>query len=344
MVSILLAQTSPYVHQISPFLVYPIRWYGLSYLAGIFAAWLLIRRICKVGKGTMKPEAVTDFIVFVALGMMIGGRLGYCIFYDRSLWGFTEEFPYWGVLAINNGGMASHGGIVGAIIGAWWYGRKHQQPLLFLVDLLAVSGPIGIFFGRIANFINGELYGRAVKDPNFALGVKFPTEITNWYYSQPEKYEALIAKLPSPTKFGYIQEYWTPDRIIEQTQKHNQVIIDAIAPLLTTRHPSQIYQALLEGLALFVIMFVIYRKPRKPGIVTFSFFIFYAIFRILAEFYRNPDVQIGYEAFGLTRGQWLSVPVIAVGIVGILWAKSRNVEALGGWQKLPELDAEAMQQ
>ncbi|QQE13419.1 prolipoprotein diacylglyceryl transferase [Planctomycetota bacterium] len=336
MIAELLAQADAYVHQISPFLVYPIRWYGLSYLAGIVAAWLLVRRICKVGKGTMEPEAVTDFIVFVALGMMIGGRLGYCLFYDRSLWGFTDSFPYWGVLAINNGGMASHGGIVGAMAGAWFYGRKHKQQLLYLVDLLAVSAPLGIFFGRIANFINGELYGRAVGNPKFPLGVKFPTEIVNWPEQDPEKYYQLMAKLPPATDFGYVDSQWTIHRIIEQTQKHNQVIIDLIAPMLTTRHPSQIYQALLEGLSLFVILFLIYKKPRKPGVITFNFFIFYGIFRVIAEFYRNPDIQIGYEAFGFTRGQWLTFPVILAGVIGLIWERTRRVETLGGWLPVPE--------
>ena len=334
----LLTLSDAYVHQINPFLIYPIRWYGLSYLAGLLAGWLIIYHICRVGKSTLQPKSALDLIVTIAFGMMIGGRLGYCIFYKPSLFAtFTDQFPFWGVLAINEGGMASHGGIIGILIAAWIYARKTKQPYLYMLDLLGAVAPLGIFFGRIANFINGELYGRVVSNPNFPLGVKFPQEIPYW---SDAKYTQLIQKLPPPTDFHIPTEYWTPNLIIDQVQKHNQIVIDTIAPMLATRHPSQIYQALLEGLSLFLILMMLYARPRKPGVITFAFFTGYGFFRILAEFWRLHDEGIE-QVLGLNRGQWLSFPVIIVGIIGLIWVSRRKVDPLGGWLPVPKSETQS---
>ncbi|WP_432798227.1 prolipoprotein diacylglyceryl transferase [Poriferisphaera sp. WC338] len=323
-----------YVHQINPFAIGPIRWYGLSYLMGFLFAFLMVRRICRVGRSNLAPDKVGDLILYVAFGTLIGGRLGYCIFYKPEyLVEFTGQFPFWSLLAINQGGMASHGGIIGVLVACWLFARKNKIQYLFTVDLIAVAAPLGLFFGRIANFINGELYGRPVVDTNFPLGVKFPQELADWYYSDHEKYLEVVRQLPAPSDFGYYAPEWTPDMILQQVQQHNQTIIDLIAPMITLRHPSQIYQALLEGLSLFIIVMIIYMKPRKPGTIMFSFLVGYGFFRIVAEFFREPDDFIGYQALGLTRGQWLTVPVIIVGVVGIIWCSLRKTEPLGGWLK-----------
>lgn len=316
-----------WLHNIDPYAIKlweggPIRWYGLSYLVGFVIAYGLVRRVLRVGaqphEAPLSPARAADFIVGVAIGIVVGGRLGYVLFYQPSLFvEFTDALPYWSALAIHKGGMASHGGMIGGVVACLYFARRHRQPVMFLFDLFAFGAPLGLFFGRIANFINGELYGRAC-DPDFPLAVKFPQEL---YELPPEQ----VAILGMP-----------PDRAVQAVQAGNPRVIEMLGnlDLLTPRHPSQLYAAVLEGLIVFAVLAWFYRKPVKPGVIGAAFAMTYAVMRIINEFFRMPDEHLRhaeFAAWGITRGQWLSVLLLMLGAVVLTVALRRGTRPTGGW-------------
>jgi len=342
------------LHTLDPFIFriyenFGIRWYGMAYLAGFVVGYLIISWLVKKQNTDFKSEMVGDFVMAMAIGTMVGGRLGYCLFYSRELFfEFSASFPFWGVLRVHEGGMASHGGIIGIILACIWFSKKHHVKVLYLYDLVAFAGPIGIFFGRIANFINGELIGRP-SSPDFPLAVKFPQDLHAWPSSDFNRLPELstIAEKVGVTRDQWLQ--WisnyrmqpdarnqvsvTIDKIITAVQEGNQQVKDLLTPLLTARHPSQLYGALAEGLFVFLILLFIWRKPRKPGIIGASFLFFYSIGRIVDEMFRTPDVQIGFDAFGLTRGQHLSAFMFIAGIVLLIFWNQRGSLPVEGWKK-----------
>lgn len=329
------ATLAVYVHNIDPYIftifgVGP-RWYGMSYLLGFLIGGLLIYRVTRVGVSTLEPAKVLDLVVTLALGIIIGGRLGYVLFYKPDLlWQFESAFPFWGVLAINQGGMASHGGMIGGIAATWFYACKNHHRWSHLLDLLAFGAPLGLFFGRIANFINGELYGRAC-DPGFILAVKFPTEL----YDMPAEKMDQVYQTLTPFFAGRPQGEWIP-LAIEQIQHGNVLLTQAVAPLLTPRHPSQLYAAALEGLVTFAVLLWFYRKPVKTGTIAGLFCIVYGVVRIAGEFFRMPDAHLIHEEFeqyGVTRGQWLSILLVLLGVVVMILAQRRQGPPMGGWMR-----------
>ena len=268
------------------------------------------------------------------------------------------HFPYWGVLKVNEGGMASHGGILGVMLVCWLYGRHHEIPFWHCLDLTVFGGALGFFFGRIANFINGELYGREAS-PNFAWAVKFPSEMLLW---TQKSFERLTDLKPAVDALGSLQSgpetipvnasvwqswlsnygpdmsarqhiYETIEALIAAVQAGNVKVTEALAPALTPRHPSQLYQAVMEGLLVFILMVVIWRKPQKPGVIAGWFGVSYCAARIIGEQFRMPDAHIGFQWLGLTRGQWLSIALFLVGLAFLLYAYRRNSEKLGGWSR-----------
>jgi len=344
-----------YLHTLDPFAVkftesFGIRWYGLSYLAGFFFGYLIIRWMCRKGLSPLRAEHAGDFVFNAAVGTIIGGRLGYCLLYSPDLFiRFTSTVPFWGVFAINEGGMASHGGILGVLIASILFARRHKISGLHLADLTTLGGSIGIFFGRIANFINGELVGRPAPE-NLAWGVKFPQDVLAW-----PTYEAnrLLSLAPVVEPLGITQDKWsdlvtrfrfegrawqmldhTLSQIVQAVQSGNQLIIDRLTPILTLRHPSQLYEALLEGLLLFFIMFFVWRKPQKPGVICGLFFSCYSLVRIFGEQFRMPDAQIGFGLWGLTRGQWLSFGLLALGLLIMIFCLKRAAPKYGGWRAI----------
>jgi phosphatidylglycerol:prolipoprotein diacylglycerol transferase len=364
-----------YVHRIDPFAIqftesFGLRWYGLSYIAGFICAYLLVRWLTARGKTQLRikhpPDAdhpvavVADLVVVVALGTVIGGRLGYVVFYDPPLlWGFTAKFPFWDVLALQKGGMASHGGIIGIVAACILYARRTGVWSLHLLDLCAATGGIGIFFGRIANFVNGELIGRPA-GPGAAWTVKFPHDMHDWVRHHAA--DKLIALGDVVEKMGYREAGVTPgqwqaiaadparsdeafaviDRIIMYTSQDGTPAADAVAamlePMLVARYPSQIYQALGEGLGLWLILMIVWAAPRKPGVVGSWFLIGYAIFRILGEQFRMPDAHIANMEFahlGVTRGQLLSFAMLSAGLVCLIVFARRPGPKLGGWASKP---------
>lgn len=350
MVSVL----ATYLHRIDPFALQlwedgGLRWYGLSYIAGLIVGYLLVRQIARSGRSPLSPALVADFVFTVALGMVIGGRLGYCIFYQPSLLiEFGGEFPFWGVLALNHGGMASHGGVLGILAACLIFARRKKISSLHLLDLCALNSGLGIFFGRIANFVNGELVGRPVHG-DLAWAVKFPQDLV---YAPVEVLESLKLTIDQvgPKLFDMNGSQWMAmvnkggayydhavHLLITGIQKHTasgDVLATAVEPLLVARHPSQIYQALGEGLSLFVILTLIWLKPRKPGVISACFLIGYAVFRIIGEQFREPDAHIAsleFAHWGVTRGQLLSSVMIVAGAIMLAVTARRDVPKIGGW-------------
>ena len=340
------------VHDLSPFLwrisgEFGIRWYGLSYLAGFIGGYLLIHWLCSRQRSGLAPALIGDLVTYIAIGTLVGGRLGYCVFYSPDLFlQFKPSFPYWGVLAVNEGGMASHGGMIGIVIACALFGIKNGISKLYLYDLIAISAPIGVFFGRIANFINGELVGRPA-DPSVPLAVKFPTDIYSW----PGHDASKLAELSTVVeKLGVSRDQWLEwvdkfrvdapareqinsslTRIVHSIQDGNSAVKEAIAPFLEARHPSQLYAAAGEGLLIFIVLMTLWSRPQKPGVIGATFVMVYAMVRIIDEQFRMPDAHIGYQLFNLTRGQWLSIGMFFIGVVlAFLWGR-RETLPIPGW-------------
>ncbi len=348
------------VHDLSPFILkfpetslwgseFGFRWYGFSYMLGFICAYYIICWLAERQRAGLTRNMVADFITYAAVGTLIGGRLGYCLFYDPSLFlSFRPGFPFWGVLAVNEGGMASHGGIIGIFVACFLYARKMGLNYVYLLDLAAITGPLGSLFGRIANFINGELVGR-VASADFPLAVKFPSDIMTWptyEFDRLSQLTPVVESLGVPAaKWSTLlasyridvasreQVYGTLGKVIQEIQNGNDKVKQLIAPILDPRHPSQLYAALSEGLITFLILFFLARKSRKPGFIAGSFVITYAIARIINEQFRMPDVQLGFQALGLTRGQWLSVAMLIVGFLLIFYWNRTQSQTVFGWKR-----------
>ncbi|WP_296990450.1 prolipoprotein diacylglyceryl transferase [Thalassospira sp. UBA1131] len=246
-----------------------IRWYALAYIAGLLLGWKYVVYYCTKTPNIMSKRDVDDLLFWATLGVILGGRLGYILFYNLD---YYLDNPA-NILKVWQGGMAFHGGFMGVIVAIILFARKRNISILAVLDAAAVATPIGLFFGRIANFINGELYGRTT---DVAWGFVFPN-------GGPEP-----------------------------------------------RHPSQLYEAALEGLILFVVLFILSRKAfvrHRPGILGGTFVAGYGISRIIVEFFRQPDAQLGYLAGGITMGQVLSIPMVLAGVGCIVYAlKSKPIE------------------
>lgn len=241
-----------------------VHWYGLMYLAGFLLGWWLGRVRAQRPGSSWKPQEIGDLLFYTALGIILGGRIGYTLFYNLP--GFIEDplviFRIW------QGGMSFHGGLLGVLIAMWLYARHTGRTFFFVTDFIAPLVPLGLGAGRVGNFINGELWGRPTDLP---WGMVFP-----YVDGQP-------------------------------------------------RHPSMLYEALLEGLVLFVILWFYSRKPRPTMAVSGLFLLGYGIFRSLVEFVREPDAHIGFLAFGwLTMGHLLSLPMIVLGLAFMVYAWKRR--------------------
>ena len=235
---------------------------------------------------------------------------------------------------------------IGIIIACYLFARKRGIPSAHLCDLTTLGGTVGVFFGRIANFINGELIGRPTAE-GVRWAVKFPQDLFLWPSQEPSR---LLQLKDVVSQLGVSAEQWGAMRsglgrdnsatnavegvllrVINEVQSGNQSIATALGPLLQSRYPSQIYEALLEGLLMFMLLNLIWLKPRKPGVITGAFLSMYSVVRFIGEQYRMPDAQIGYEIFGLTRGQILSVFVFCFGIVVLIMSSRLDRKAIGGW-------------
>jgi phosphatidylglycerol---prolipoprotein diacylglyceryl transferase len=258
-------QIDPVALQLGPLAIH---WYGLTYLAafGLFL-FLGVRRLqhppfaALAQAGVWQRRDVEDILFLGVMGVVLGGRLGYCLFYKPAYY-LTHPLE---VFAVWQGGMSFHGGLLGVIAAMVWFARTRQRPFLQVMDFVAPCVPTGLAAGRVGNFINGELWGR-LADPALPWGMVFRG----------------AGGLP--------------------------------------RHPSQIYQFLLEGLLLFVLLWFYARGERKPGQVAAAFVLGYGVFRFVAEYFREPDAHLGLLALGMSMGQWLCVPMVVGGAVLWVWA------------------------
>jgi len=300
-----------WVHDLSPFLIefapgIGVRWYGLSYVLGFIAGIFLYRRLAERGYSDIKPEAVTDFIVGCAIfGVLLGGRLGYMLFY--GLHSFLASpliiFKLW------DGGMASHGGIIGVMLYMLWYARRHKVSWRNLLDNIAVVGPVGLMFGRIANFINGELFGRVTHVP---WAMQFPKELLADNASPATQQAAIDAATA-------INPAWNNVNAVVDASGKSPELRHALESILTFRHPSQLYEAALEGAFLFALLWLLRTRVRLAnGVIAGVFFIGYAAVRILGEAFREPDAALTGP---FTRGQFLSLFLVIAGVCFIASAK-----------------------
>ena len=300
-----------YLHDLDPFIfrlwgnIGP-RWYGLAYVLAFLCGFALLSRFSKRGYLDLNQSAVGDFVTWVALfGVMVGGRLGYVIFYRPEM--LREPLS---LLRVWEGGMSSHGGILGVVLFSLYYARRHKLSWTNLGDNLVVAVPIGLFLGRCANFINGELYGRAANVP---WAVQFPKELL-------EPANAAVADRALAAGQQIDSSLNSIEAIIEAVRTSPR-IATVLHRILTPRHPSQLYEALLEGVVLFAILWFVRTRLRTPnGLLTGLFMICYAIFRIVVEYFREPDAaMIGV----FTRGQFFSFFVFALGVGFMVVAKRR---------------------
>ena len=236
---------------------FEIRWYSLAYIAGILIGWILSKRVF-ISNQNIK-ECFDDYLTYLILGIIIGGRLGYVVFYNFNYYSSNviDIFKIW------QGGMSFHGGVLGVILSTVIFSNKKKHNIFYYLDIVAIVSPIGIFFGRLSNFINSELYGT-------------------------------ITTMPWAVQFLKVDNLY--------------------------RHPSQLYEAIFEGIVLFIIL--VYFRNRgflnMPGFISGAFLTFYSLFRFIIEFFRVPDEQIGYLIFNLTMGQIISLIFFIVGITLII--------------------------
>ena len=241
---------------------FEIRWYSLAYILGIVIGWTLCKKVFI--KNSDISEKFDDYITYLIIGIILGGRIGYVIFYNFSYYldNIFDIFKIW------QGGMSFHGGLLGVIASSYIFAKKNNQNPFFYLDQVSLVAPIGIFFGRLANFINSELYGTATNMPWSVIFV----EVDN-----------------------------------------------------LSRHPSQLYEAILEGIILFLILIYFMNKGylKKPGLISGLFLILYSLFRFFVEFFRVPDEQIGYLFLNLTMGQIISLVFASIGIT-LFYLKNEN--------------------
>lgn len=247
----------PVLLQIGPL---AIRWYGAMYSLSFLLGWPLLLARGARWRPDLSKETLSDFMVWILLGVVLGGRFGYILFYQFD---YYAANPF-AVFRVWEGGMAFHGGLLGVAFAVCYFARRHRVGCLELADLLAPIVPLGLFFGRIGNFINGELWGRATDVP---WAMVFPTA----------------------------------------------------GPQL--RHPSQLYEAGLEGCVLFAVLWWLGRKQYGPGLLFGVFLLLYGTFRTFLEFFREPDSNLGLLALGLSMGQWLSVPMVVAGVTLIVHSR-----------------------
>jgi phosphatidylglycerol:prolipoprotein diacylglycerol transferase len=295
-----------YIHDLNPVALpiygnLAVRWYGLAYLAGFVAGFLLLRHLARRSLWVLKPEKTADFIAAAAMfGVFLGGRLGYVFFYQLPEQGWSKILsdPLM-IFRVWEGGMASHGGILGLVIFTWFYAKKEKVTWTGLGDGLCVVAPLGLFFGRIANFINGELYGHIVEGV-VPWAVRFPLSLMKEPESvQRDAWQACAEIEPS------LADAQSMETLIAVARK-NPEVSQTLGDFLPPRHPSQIYEGLLEGALLFAILWWVRTRYKNApdGLLTGLFFALYAGFRIFGEQFREPDAAL---VGSLTRGQFFSL-------------------------------------
>jgi phosphatidylglycerol:prolipoprotein diacylglycerol transferase len=334
-----------WVHSLDPVALpiagsFAVRWYGLAYIAGFVCGWLLLRWMSARGLLRLTTTQATDLLLALILGVLLGGRLGYVLVYEpRLLTEFSSTPPWWGLLAINKGGMASHGGIAGVIVATLVFARRAKAPWLHVLDATALAAPIGLCFGRLANFVNGELLGRIVAPPGQPgpwWSVRYPQELLTGHAPDlTPAQQARLLEILAPYRMPGEGLERAVARMLDALHRGGETarsLTRELPAVIAARHPSQIYQAVAEGLIVLAALWIVWARPRKPGVVGCWFLIVYGIGRIITEFWRLPDDQFAVQRIaGLSRGQWLSAAMVAAGVIVLPLVSRRKVERLGGW-------------
>lgn len=307
-----------YIHNLDPILVevpgtaFAVRWYGLAYLMGFLLGFLLLRSLSAKNLYCVEKSKLGDFITLVCLfGVVCGGRLGEFFFYWLPKHGFSGfmDDPSW-VFRVWEGGMASHGGILGVALVALYYARKHNLNFAAVLDGLAIAAPIGLFFGRVANFINGELYGRVCGEDS-CVAVKFPQAIV----------ELPAAEQASVFYSVYYKTGLEPRTFEELTQlcRDNEVCRELVANAVPARYPSQLFEAFGEGLLILAVLLLVRLrwKNAPAGLFAGLFGVLYAIARVACECFKEPDDAVW---MGITKGQWLSFGIFGIGLAFLFYA------------------------
>ncbi len=285
-----------------------LRWYGLAYLAGFLVGGWILDRLCRDGFLPLDTNAVSDLVGILVLGVLVGGRLGYALFYDRAMLLHPAE-----LVRVWTGGLSFHGGLIGCTLGTVWFARRRRVPWFRLADAMVLAAPFGIFLVRCTNFINGELFGR-VAPAWLPWGVRFPTD------------PLARALSPDLARGGTLDWYEPWARLRDRGEW------EALAGNLPLRHPSQLYEALLEGLVIGVVLWTVYRRrgaALAPGTLGVLFLGLYALARFAVEFVRQPDPQLGTVLGPLSMGQLLSLGVAAAAAVAYRLARRRPAAPAG---------------
>jgi phosphatidylglycerol:prolipoprotein diacylglycerol transferase len=332
----------PFVFRISG--EFGVRWYGLSYILAFVIAYLLMTKLARSGRPQLTVQRIPDAMLALIAGVIIGGRVGYCLFYEpQILTSFTSSFPFWGLFQLQRGGMSFHGGLSGVIIAAWWFARgtrlpdgtrRDRIPLMHFFDVLALCTPIGLGLGRLANFINGELLGKIVTAPGQPApwwAVKFPHELTSGQalVQSPEQMDQIrsLAAIAAP---GEPDPDVAVSILVHKVLSGNHALAQQLEPFISARHPSQMYQLLAEGLFTGLVLWIAAMPrwnlfPKRSGVIGCLFMICYGCSRILTELFRLPDSQLAVKTIlGLSRGQWFSVAMIIVGANLMFWCVRRS--------------------
>ena len=304
-----------YIHNLNPILIdipgtpLALRWYGLAYVGGFVLGYMLLSWLSRKKLFCIEQDKLGDFVTCICIfGVLMGGRLGEFFFYwlPEHGWSGLMADPTW-VFRVWEGGMASHGGIICVILTAFWYAWRHKISAVQMIDGVAIACPIGLFFGRIANFINGELYGR-IADAGNPLAIKFPQEI----FELPAQ-QQIQAKVAVEHAIGRPLPWQGFYDSLSQACRENETAREALGQFLNPRYPSQLFEALGEGLLVFIILLSIrlFWKQAPAGIFAALFAFIYAAARITCECFKQPDAAVWH---GITQGQALSILIAILGI------------------------------
>ena len=318
------------VHTLDPFAIeissgFGIRWYGISYAAGFFLGWLLLRELARRERIGLTMLQVSDLMTYLIMGVVIGGRVGHVVFYEPHLLiTFHSSLPWWGLLDIHKGGMSSHGGIIGSMIASVLFARRVRLPILHLFDCVAFVAPFGLCFGRLANWVNGELWGKPLPESMQAnppwWAVKYPAEILESNFP--------VAKLASLQSLVNPAEP-LPEAIYRAAYLHRTDVLTKLEPLLTAYYPSNFIQAFTDGPILLLVMVVVWLKPRRPGVIAGVFLVTYGAARTTSEQFRQIDDGV-FMISSLTLPMLLSLAMIIGGIALIVWASRPAIKPMGG--------------
>lgn len=294
-------------------------------MLGFIAAWMLLRWMAKTNRVQMSGAQADDFVTLMVVGVLVGGRVGHVLLYDQSLlWTTSSSFPFWGLLAIHQGGMSSHGGMAGVLIAATIFASRNKIKALHMLDCSALICCPGLMFGRLANWVNGELIGCALPAADQVnppwWSVKYPNEVLEGTFDV-SKIDFLRPLVPP-------NQPW-PDALVWSAYEGNEKVITAIEPHLTAYYPSNFIQAFTDGPILFGVLCVVWMKPRKPGVIAGWFLLVYGLLREITEQYRAPDV--GVTMIGsMTLPMFISIVMVVIGSVMVVICARRKVDPIGG--------------